>query len=153
LGIALGVKALRMYPTRVFPAFNVSGLLASVKVSAVRPVPCTLRGKIIGRGVPGLIWSEDFVMQDDTGIIVLDYRQPLAIWQWLFGLLKAGMYQGREVTVTGWYRRSPTPFVEIYRLQADGSRKTCYAYYAHLAVAVLALVAGAVLIALPWFGF
>ena len=130
LGMALGVKALRMYPTRVFPAFNVSGLLASVKVSAVRPVPCTVRGKIIGRGVPGLIWSEDFVMQDDTGIIFLDYRQPLAIWQWLFGLLKAGTYQGREVTVTGWYRRSPTPFVEIYRVEVDGSKRTCYAYYA-----------------------
>ena len=27
---------------------------------------------LIGRDIPVLIWSEDFVMQDDTGIIFLD---------------------------------------------------------------------------------
>ena len=87
----------------------------------MRPVPCTLRGTVIGRGVPGYILSEDFVMQDDTGIIFLDYRQPLGIWEVLFGLLSAKRYQGREVTVEGWYRRAPVPYVEIKRL-TDGEK-------------------------------
>lgn len=37
-------------------------------------------GVWLDRGVPGYIFSEDFVMRDETGIIFLDFRQPLAIW-------------------------------------------------------------------------
>lgn len=109
LGAAYLLKVSVSYASGSFPEMGVSGLLRKVKVSAIRPVPCTLEGRIIGRGVPGLIWSEDFVFQDETGILFLDYRQPLAIWNFLFGLLRAGQYQGEEVTVQGWYRRSPVP--------------------------------------------
>ena len=56
--------------------------------------------------MPGYILSEDFVMRDETGIIFLDYRQPLAIWEMLFGLLKAGDFAGEPVVVEGWYRRA-----------------------------------------------
>ena len=70
--------------------------------------------------MPGYSFSEDFVMKDDSGIIFLDYRQPLAIWELLFGILKAGEYAGREVVVEGWYRRSPIPYVEIRSIGLDG---------------------------------
>lgn len=39
-------------------------LLRQVKRSAIRPVPCELEGNVRGKAVPGLIGSEDFVMQD-----------------------------------------------------------------------------------------
>ncbi len=148
IGLALGLfgagyldKTRKKYPFWGFPPFNIAGLLASVKVSAVRPVPCTLKGKVIGKGVPGLIWSEDFVVQDDTGIMFLDYRQPLAIWQWVFGLFRAGGYQGQEVTVEGWYRRAPVPYVEIKTITAAGKTRTCYAFHAQMALGALSLVA------------
>ncbi len=48
-----------------FAAKTVPQLLAEVKVSAVRPVPARLKGTIIGRGIPGLFYSEDLVLQDD----------------------------------------------------------------------------------------
>jgi heat shock protein HtpX len=89
-------------------------------------VACTLRGRIIGKGVPGLVWSEDFVMQDDSGIIFLDYKQPLAIWEWLFGLLRAGEWQGREVTVTGWYRRAPVPYIELRTMDSGAGPSKCW---------------------------
>ena len=100
---------------------SIAALLKKVKVSAVRPVPCRLEGIIIGRGVPGYIFSEDFVLRDESGIIFLDYRQPLAIWEWLFGLLKAGDFQGASVTVEGWYRRAPVPYMEIRSMSRDGN--------------------------------
>ncbi len=120
LGGALLIRFGFTYNADYFPSMSVAALLKKVKVSAVRPVPCTLQGTVIGRGVPGYIASEDFVMQDDTGIMFLDYRQPLAIWELLFGLLKAGAYQGKEVMVEGWYRRSPIPFVEISAIECEG---------------------------------
>jgi hypothetical protein len=58
------LKTLWSYSTNDFPAMNVASLLKRVKVSAIRGVPCTVHGRVIGRGVPGLIWSEDFVIQD-----------------------------------------------------------------------------------------
>lgn len=135
-------KTLFTYRGGFFAPLNVAGLLHKVKVSSVRPVPARVKGRIIGRGVPGLIWSEDFVLRDQTGILFLDYRQPLRIWEWLFGLLRAGAYIGRDVTVTGWFRRAPIPYLEIKTMEVDGQFRHCYAYYAKIAAAVLILVVG-----------
>jgi Zn-dependent protease with chaperone function len=105
------------YPRGSFPNLTVAALLGQIKVSAIRPVPATLTGTIVGKGVPGLVWSEDFVLRDDTGIMFLDYRQPLAIWESLFGFTRARAFQGANVRVNGWYRRAPQPFLQIDRIE------------------------------------
>lgn len=108
-------------------ASSVASLLKLIKVSPVRGVACEVRGKVIGRGVPGLLICEDLVMQDETGFLFLDYRQPLRIWEFLFGLFRAGGIIGQEVTVRGWFRRGPMPYVEMLRLtEADGTVHNCY---------------------------
>jgi hypothetical protein len=132
-GLGLLLKTRFAYRGDVFPHMTVAALMGHVKVSPVRPVPATLTGRIIGKGVPGLIWSDDFVLRDPSGILFLDYSQPLAIWNFLFGLLRASDYQGQEVCVRGWFRRAPVPYLEIYQLEpADGSvpSRTCYARHA-----------------------
>ena len=121
LGGAMLLRFEFAYRSDFFAEMSIAALLKKVKVSAVRPVPCRLEGIIIGRGVPGYIFSEDFVLRDESGIIFLDYRQPLAIWEWLFGLLKAGGFQGASVTVEGWYRRAPVPYMEIRSMTRDGN--------------------------------
>ena len=74
--------------------------------------------------------------------------------EWLFGLFRAGQYQGKEVRITGWYRRSPVPFVELKELKVlDGSlpdRRT-YSYHAQYFFAGLTAVIGAALTF--WIGF
>ena len=130
------------YRSAYFPEMSVAALLKKVKVSAVRPVPCTLKGRVIGRGVPGYIFSEDFVMKDDTGIMFLDYRQPLAIWEWLFGLLKAGRYEDREVVVQGWYRRSPVPYVELKSIELHGDVSRSWVPILNRLSAIALLVGG-----------
>ena len=106
LGIGSLIKTMLVYRGDHFAPLSVTGLLHKVKVSNVRPVPARLRGTIIGKGVPGLIWSEDFVMRDATGILFLDYRQPLRIWEWLFGLFRAGNFTGKTIEAVGWFRRT-----------------------------------------------
>lgn len=144
-GIASIVKTNFVYRRDFFPHLSIAALLHKVKVSAVRPVPVTLSGTIIGKGVPGLIWSEDFVMQDRTGILFMDYRQPLALWDFLFGLFRAGKYQGKEVRVSGWFRRAPVPFLEVNRVEVlDRSLppRRCYSLHARLIAAGLLAVVG-----------
>jgi Zn-dependent protease with chaperone function len=131
------------YVNTEFPELTIASLLRKVKVSAVRPVPVTVRGTIIGRGVPGLLWSEDFILQDETGILFLDYRQPLGLWEFFFGLLRAQSYMFESVVVEGWYRRSPVPFIEIKTLtDSHGQRLRSYVYPVKLAVAGMVIAAG-----------
>ncbi len=146
LGLGMFIKTWWSYRSDDFPSINVAGLLKNVKVSAIRGVPCTIRGTVIGRGVPGLIWSEDFVIRDATGIMFLDYRQPLRIWEFLFGLLRRSDLQGAQVTATGWYRRSPTPYVELRTINVGGNERTCYVYHLKLVVSFLLMAAGFLLL-------
>ncbi len=151
LGFALGALARTLYSYRgqVFPRSSVAGLLKHVKVSAVTPVPAELHGKIIGRGIPGLIWSEDLVLQDATGYIFLDYRQPLGIIEFFFGLFRTPGIIGREVTVTGWYRRAPVPYFELKSLTyRDGTQRKdhgCYVLPTKIVVEAALVVVGLIL--------
>ena len=127
LGIGSLIKTWWTYKADYFAPLNVSGLLHKVKVSGVRPVPARLRGTIIGKGAPGLIWSDDFVMQDTSGILFLD--------------------AGKPVEVVGWFRRSPVPYLELKSLTVDGVTRNCYARHAHYAWAAFLAVVGVGLMA------
>ena len=147
LGFASLMRTVFSYNTSHFPEISISSLLKKVKVSKVRGVPCRLKGKIIGRGVPGLIWSEDFVLQDDTGIMYLDYQQPLAIWNFLFGLLGGKNYIGNKVEIVGWYRRAPIPYVELKSIKLEKGRiKNCYVFYAKIVISIIIVLIGLFLI-------
>jgi hypothetical protein len=146
LGIGLLIKTILVYRGDYFAPLSVAGLLHKVKVSNVRPVPARLKGTIIGRGVPGLIWSEDFVMRDGTGILFLDYRQPLSIWEWLFGLFRAGEFAGKAVEAVGWFRRAPLPYLELKSITVDGVTRNSYARHGRYAWAVLLTAIGALLV-------
>lgn len=134
------VKLWYCYPAVEPPEASVAGLLKQVKVSGVRGIPAKLAGTVIGRGVPGHIISEDVVVRDATGFMFLDYRQPLDLLQWIFALTRVGGMQGQAVTATGWYRRAPTPFLEVRRIEYPGGSSTCRTLEARY-IACLAVLA------------
>lgn len=135
--LASVLKTLYRYPTKLFEPKEVSTVLEEVKVSAIKPVPCTLSGKLIGKGNPGYMFSEDFILEDETGIIYLDYSQPLNIWNGLFGLLRANKYIDKEVEVKGWYRRAPIPYIEIKEMDVDGKKIKCYSYITQIVFSIV----------------
>lgn len=104
---------------------KVEDLLSLVKVSGVTPVPCRLKGRVIGRGDPGCIFSEDFVLQDETGIIFLNYNRPLTIQNKLFALFRSGEYLYNDVEITGWYRRAPSPCVDMRFMSRGETVRRC----------------------------
>jgi Zn-dependent protease with chaperone function/Zn-finger nucleic acid-binding protein len=144
-GVGALIRTVWSYRAGSFPLSTVSKLLQTVKVSGVRSVPVRLKGKIIGRGIPGLIYSEDLVLRDDTGFIFLDYRQPFRLMELWFGLARAGDLIGLEVSATGWYRRAPTPFLELQTLEIAGDIRRCWVRTAKLFAASLAVVVGMLL--------
>ena len=116
---------------------NVANLLSEVKVSHITSVPCILKGRIIGRGNPGCIFNEDFVIKDETGIIFLDYNQPLNILNKIFALFKSEEYFDKEVIVKGWYRRSPVPYVEILEYTIGSKKKKVYTYITSIVIFII----------------
>jgi Zn-dependent protease with chaperone function/Zn-finger nucleic acid-binding protein len=148
LGSTYLLRTLFSYNFSFFPEVKISSLLKKIKVSAVRPVACTIKGKIIGRGVPGLIRSGDYILQDDTGIIFLDYRQPLGIWDFLFGLLKDKEYKGEEVKITGWYRRTPVPYIEVKKIETSEEKRSGYVFHIKIAVGIILTILGGLLLVL-----
>lgn len=149
LSLANFIKLKRSYKNKDYVETNIANLLGEVKVSQVTSIPCILKGTFIGKGSPGYIFSEDFILRDETGIIFIDYKQPLSIMNFFFGLFKAGKYIDKEVVIKGWYKRSPVPYIELNNMIVDGQKKTCYTYGFKIAMIILLLLLG---IALTIYG-
>ena len=125
---------------------TVRDLLGEVKVSNITSVACILKGNLIGRGDPGCIFDENFVLHDETGIIFLDYNQPLVIVNKLFALFRSKEYIGKPVTIKGWYRRFPVPMVEIYEMSVEGKDKKIYTYLVSIIFFIILLIIAIILI-------
>ncbi len=121
-----------------FLPYTVASLLKQVKVSGVRAIPARLKGRIIGKGIPGYVLSEDMTFQDQTGYLFVDYAQPLAFMEWIFALSK-GSYVGRDVELTGWYKRCPVPYFEVYAIN-DGRAGILEQSYSYIGRMVMNIV-------------
>ena len=144
------IKFKRRYNSNPFKATTVRDLLSEVKVSHITSIPCSLEGTIIGRGNPGCIFNEDFVIKDESGIIFLDYNQPINIVNKIFALFKSPEYFDKKVKVNGWYRRSPVPYVELKTIEIDGQIKKVYTYKFILALYVIGLIVALCLLLAPF---
>ncbi|MCY6484725.1 zinc metalloprotease HtpX [Clostridium aestuarii] len=103
-------------------------LLAREDASPVKGIPAILRGKIIGKGIPGLFCSEDLVIDDGTGIMLVDYRQPLRIFEFIFGVFKVENMKEKEVEVVGWYKRGMRPYFVCLSIITDDNSRICFNY-------------------------
>lgn len=99
-----------------FKPHTIPDLIGTINVSPVRPVPTITRGRCIGRGVPGLFWSEDVVIQDHQGIMYIDYDLGVGFLNALFGILKVERIKDEDVEIVGWYRRGPSPYIQVHRI-------------------------------------
>ncbi len=129
-GFCLGglIKTFLMYPQSNFFTYSISSLLKRIKVSPVNAIPVTIQGTILGRGAAGNIFSEDLIIKDQSGLIFLDYQNPLGIINLWFALTKSKQFHGEEVIVKGWYRRGPIPYVEVSSIQHKGEKHNCPVY-------------------------
>ena len=146
--ISWTIKLNKRYKNKDYTKTTVSNLLEIVKVSEITAIPCIVEGTIIGRGNPGCIFNEDFIIRDETGIIFLDYKQPLKLQDKIFALFKAPEYFNKTAKITGWYRRSPVPYIEINTIEVDGKVKRLCSYKTYKVIQVLGIILGIILIIL-----
>lgn len=120
LGISMLIKHSFHYPAVFFPALLVGSLLKKVNVSRVKPVPATLQGKIIGKGFPGFIVTNDYIFQDESGILIVDYKRPYKLWENLCSVLKSHNFYNKDVIIEGWYHRDNVPYLTIKSITCEG---------------------------------
>ncbi|BCM91748.1 protease HtpX [Abditibacteriota bacterium] len=133
-GLGLLIKTIMVYPHGESRERKVADLVGDeLEASGVHGVPCEVEGEVVGRGVPGLFWSKDLVLRDDSGFIRLQYSQPFWIAEFLFAALKAKRFMGQRVHVKGWYRRAPQPYIEIDHLlwQENGLAHSLRCFFLH----------------------
>ena len=139
-GRIVGIMA--SHPGAFTPVPEVTGLLERLDASPVRGIGVEVRGRIIGRGMPGYVLSPDLVVQDESGFVPLVYRQPIPLARGFFGLFRAQSFLGSEVVARGWYRRLPGPAIELRELTtAEGRKARSYAWvFRYISAGVLVLV-------------
>ena len=141
------IRYLKSHKNKNYQNKKVVDLLSEVKVSGVTTIPCIIEGTVIGRGDPGSIFDEDFVLKDDTGIVFIDYKRVLKILDLIDATTKTKTLFGKKVTIKGWYRRAPVPYVEIHEMQVEGYSNKVFKNYAlniglTITVAIAALIIG-----------
>ncbi len=86
------------------------------EVSPLRGKTAVFEGTVVGRGTPGFYLSEDLMIQDDTGIITVDYQPILGFLAWFFALFRVPQLMGTRVKVYGWYHRGPGPVLSVWKI-------------------------------------
>ena len=141
------------YPTTFEAVDEVTSLLERIDASPVAGIGVNVKGRIIGRGMPGYVLSPDLVVQDESGFVPLLYRQPLPLWGSLFALFRADKYFGQEVMAQGWYRRLPGPAVELRAVTAaDGVHTRTWSWVTRYVASGVVLLAGLIVMAVGLAG-
>ncbi|MCJ7651390.1 MAG: peptidase M48, partial [Candidatus Lokiarchaeota archaeon] len=105
-----------------------------------------IEGVIVGKGVPGYYFSEDLYFQDKTGLMYIDYRFGLRIVDFFWAITKVKQLIGQTVRIRGWYRRGPSPYFQIDRLETrEGRTFRNYAKHTTYILAVLFFIIGSFL--------
>jgi heat shock protein HtpX len=116
IGLAKIIKTEYKYRGGYEPA-QVADCLRMIKASPIRGIPVIVTGKLIGRGIPGYILSEDMVVQDPTGFIRIDYHFGISLIDFWWAITKIEKYKGMTLKIWGWYRRAPGPYVQVQKIE------------------------------------
>lgn len=151
IGLGVLIKVRFKYKGGFEPR-EVVDLVTYVKASPIRTIPAILEGTIVGRGVPGYYFGEDMLFQDNTGLMYIDYESLIPLFgNLIFGLRTIKRYIGNRVRIIGWYRRGPSPYLEIKMIEsAAGYRNKNYRKQASYIWAIIAFIIGFFLFYL-WF--
>lgn len=100
-----------------------SSLLTDPEALPIDRQPVQLQGRLIGRrGFQNWLYR-DLILQTATGSIRLHYTSSLG---WIGDLfpkaLRPPAVIDRVVTVTGWFRRGATPWIDVETIQTEHSR-------------------------------
>ncbi len=117
-GLALLIRAKGMYGNDdLFPLVKVEKIMKNKTATDFKPEPVKLVGSLLGVEEKKPFGSGEYILKDDTGPIILDQKLPHKTFEFMFGVLRGRDLLGDNARITGWFRRSPIPYVEVETLK------------------------------------
>ncbi len=150
MGALMLMRLKESYEHDLFPMVKLNSLIARQDMTPWSAEPCKIMGRLLGLGDTKPFGAGEFVVQDDSGSVLLDYRQPHRFWEFVFSLLRGKSWSDQEVRVMGWYRRAPVPYIEVESIKAQGETTQSPIVKAQTVAAWLLLVLGLGLFALAF---
>jgi Zn-dependent protease with chaperone function len=98
-------------------------LLSDPETIPIDSIPSCLEGKLLGRPSLGSQQSQDLLLQTATGMVRLHCTSAFGpIGNLLPHEIHPTDLLQQEVTVTGWFRRGVTPWIDVETLRTSGGR-------------------------------
>ena len=138
------------YSKEDFPIMKVEDLVKRTDLEHFDHIPCKLIGKVNGLGSKKPFSPQDCVLTDDTGSILLDFKDPFRGFELIFGATRGKSIPSQDGRAAGWYRRSPVPHVvveslkvqrDLYEGNPPGSQKTWATLFLIMGILGLATLA------------
>ncbi len=127
LGLGWSLQGLYCFPGGAAEPTNVFDLMCDPYASPVRGRLVYLQGKIVGRADAGSPVGEDMVLQDPSGLIMLNYESWLPVvgnlW---FGWRTVKRLVDQPVSAVGWFRRYMRASVDLNRIDGPAGRYGSY---------------------------
>jgi Zn-dependent protease with chaperone function len=134
-------------PTNASP-----GLTELLQDSTVIPLdsqPVRLEGKLLGRAEIGNLLSQDLLLKTETGIVRLHWLTKAGpIGNLVLQPVRPTALLHQKVTVTGWFRRGATAWIDVDTLRSASGRvsRSHHPIWSTALVAIAALLGIAILI-------
>lgn len=115
IGMVIRMNAMfpNIQPTTVFTDDRLPNLIANPSAIPIDSINVCLIGKLLGRQGVGNALAQDLIFQSPIGLVKL-HHVP-----WLGQSINPQDWIGRQVIVTGWFRRGATPWIDIQTIQTQ----------------------------------
>lgn len=138
----------RRYPFGTPSSATVMGLMSDPAASPVRAQSVRLEGKAIGRVDPGFIAGEDFIFQDRTGLVAVDFRSMLGLIGNLFaGWRRVPKHFEQPGEVRGWFRRGMSGYVILRQLSSTSGKLNARPLFWQILICLIVIVANVLIVA------
>jgi hypothetical protein len=103
-------------PATVQTDAHLPNLLANPAALPIDSISVRLVGKLLGRRGTGNGIGQDLILQSNTGLVKLHHIS------WLGQSVSFQDLIGRQIIVTGWFRRGATPWIDVQMLQTQSGK-------------------------------
>lgn len=119
-GLGLIIPILYKFPYSDKVSTTILDEMRNPYASPMRGKVVALSGQVIGKGIPGYVFSEDMMYQDKTGLIFLDYTSLFGfLGNFFFALGKMKEVMGKPSTATGWFTRTMSSKIALQRMTIE----------------------------------
>ncbi|HHP7243925.1 MAG TPA: hypothetical protein ACFE0H_04480, partial [Elainellaceae cyanobacterium] len=98
---------------------SIPDLLAQPALIPLDSQPVRLQGKLLGRKGASNWLGQDLMLDTETGLVKLHYLSQLGPIGNLILQPRPHELAGRPVSVTGWFRRGATPWIDVDRIKTQ----------------------------------